>query len=60
MTAYYTAKKKLMADKRQDFKLSYEKLEVDFAYKELKQSFALQKEKWQSLYAYYTSSPVLA
>lgn len=58
MTAYYTAKKKLMSDKREDLKASYENLDVDFAYKELKQSFALQKEKWQSLYAYYTSPKI--
>lgn len=60
MAAYYSAKKKLMLDKGQDLKQSYEKLEVDFAYKELKQSFTLQKEKWQSLYAYYTASPIPA
>ncbi|WP_371195377.1 acyl-CoA desaturase [Glaciecola sp. SC05] len=60
MAAYYSAKKKLMLDKGQDLKQSYEKLEVDFAYKELKQSFNLQKEKWQSLYAYYTAAPVHA
>lgn len=59
MTAYYTAKKKLMADRKQNFKASYEKLEVDFAYEELKQSFALQREKWQSLYSYYMS-PAMA
>jgi stearoyl-CoA desaturase (delta-9 desaturase) len=59
MTAYYTAKKRTMADKGYDIKASYEKLEVDFKVKELKQSFALQKEKWQSLYALYTM-PVTA
>jgi stearoyl-CoA desaturase (delta-9 desaturase) len=55
MTAYYSIKKKLMADRRQYLKASYEKLELDFAYKELKQSFALQKQKWQSLHAFYMS-----
>jgi len=54
MSAYYSAKKKLMNDKRQNLKASYEKLEMDFAYKELKMSFNLQKEKWQSLYDHYT------
>ncbi len=57
MTAYYSAKKKLMSDKREHLIASYENLEVDFEFKELKQSFALQKEKWQSLYAFYTSAP---
>ncbi len=55
MTAYYSAKKKLMADKKQNLKESYERLDVDFEFKELKQSFALQKEKWKSLCAHYTS-----
>ena len=46
-----------MSDKREHLIASYENLEVDFEFKELKQSFALQKEKWQSLYAFYTSAP---
>jgi stearoyl-CoA desaturase (delta-9 desaturase) len=44
-----------MADKKQNLKESYERLDVDFEFKELKQSFALQKEKWKSLCAHYTS-----
>lgn len=59
MAAYYSAKKKLVVDKRAGFKASYEKLDVDFAYKELKQSFVLQKEKWQSLYSFYTSGTLV-
>jgi stearoyl-CoA desaturase (delta-9 desaturase) len=55
MTAYYTAKKRAVATKGQDLKASYEKLEFDFKVKELKQSFALQQEKWQSLYSLYTT-----
>jgi stearoyl-CoA desaturase (delta-9 desaturase) len=55
MTAYYTAKKRAMADKGNDLKASYEKLEVDFKVRELKQSFALQKEKWHRLYDMYTA-----
>jgi stearoyl-CoA desaturase (delta-9 desaturase) len=59
MTAYYTAKKRAVTNKGQDLKESYEKLEFDFKVKELKQSFALQKEKWHSLYAMYTQ-PLVA
>lgn len=53
MSAYYKAKKTIVALKKETLQASYEKLELDFTYKELKQSFALQKEKWQSLYSYY-------
>lgn len=53
MAAYYKAKKALVTMKKQKLQANYESLEIDFTYKELKQSFNLQKEKWQSLYAYY-------
>jgi stearoyl-CoA desaturase (delta-9 desaturase) len=46
MTDYYAAKKQLMAIKKQSLKRSYENLEVHYKYKELKQSLALQKQKW--------------
>ena len=46
-------RKAFMAMQKQSLQASYEKLELDFKYKELKQSFALQKEKWQTLYLYY-------
>jgi stearoyl-CoA desaturase (delta-9 desaturase) len=39
--------------KKETLQASYEKLELDFKYKEMKQSFILQKEKWQSLYSFY-------
>jgi len=35
-----------MAMKKQNFKRSYENLEVHYKYKELKQSLAIQKQKW--------------
>ncbi|MGQ8366566.1 acyl-CoA desaturase [Glaciecola sp. 1036] len=53
MSEYYAAKKKLMLAKKQALLASYEKLEIDFAYREIQQSFKLQKEKWQTLYSYY-------
>ena len=46
MTDYYAAKKQLMAIKKQNLKRSYENLEVHYRYKELKQSLAIQKQKW--------------
>ena len=49
MTDYYAAKKQLMAIKKQSLKRSYESLEVHYKYKELKQSLALQKQKWLQL-----------
>jgi stearoyl-CoA desaturase (delta-9 desaturase) len=49
MTDYYAAKKQLMTIKKQNLKRSYESLEVHYKYKELKQSLALQKQKWLQL-----------
>lgn len=46
----YAAKKQLMDAKRKNLLQSYEKLELDFKYKELKQSWAIQKEKWLKMY----------
>lgn len=53
MAEYYKTKKSLVTLKKEDLQASYEKLELDFKYKEIKQSFNLQKEKWQSLYSFY-------
>ncbi|WP_395341506.1 acyl-CoA desaturase [Ningiella sp. W23] len=60
MTAYYTAKKRLMREKHSNIKASYESLELDFKYRELKQAFALQKEKWHSIYSLYLEPQVAA
>jgi stearoyl-CoA desaturase (delta-9 desaturase) len=49
MTEYYATKKLLMDIKKASIKRSYEKLELDYKYKELKQSLALQKRKWMEL-----------
>jgi stearoyl-CoA desaturase (Delta-9 desaturase) len=46
MTDYYATKKHLMEMKKQDFKRSYDKLELHHRYKELKLGLALQREKW--------------
>lgn len=46
MAAYYSAKKQFMDLKRRKLKLDYENLDFDFRYKELKQNFILQKQKW--------------
>lgn len=53
MAEYYKTKKAVMAMQKQSLQANYEKLELDFKYKELKQSFNLQKQKWQQVYAYY-------
>ena len=53
MTDYYAAKKQLMAIKKQSLKRSYENLEVHYKYKELKQSLAIQKQKWLHLNQFY-------
>ena len=39
--------------KKETDQASYEKLELEVKYKEMQQSFILQKEKWQSLYSFY-------
>jgi stearoyl-CoA desaturase (delta-9 desaturase) len=49
MTEYYAAKKRLMNMKKHNLKRSYEKLEIHYQYKELKQLLALQKQKWLQL-----------
>lgn len=49
MTDYYTTKKRIMALRKKDLLKSVERLELDFKYKELKQSLLLQKEKWLKL-----------
>ena len=49
MGEYYAAKKQLMDLKKQKLMRSYAALELNYKYKELKQSFALQKQKWLEL-----------
>ena len=53
MSEYYKTKKTVVALKKETLQASYEKLELDYKYKEIKQSFMLQKEKWHSLYSHY-------
>lgn len=49
MGEYYAAKKQLMEMKKQKLMQNYTALELNYKYKELKQSFALQKQKWLEL-----------
>lgn len=49
MNDYYTAKKRIMALRKKHLLKSVERLELDFKYRELKQSLMLQKEKWLKL-----------
>ncbi|WP_218355148.1 acyl-CoA desaturase [Alteromonas lipotrueiana] len=49
MSDYYTAKKRLMKVRQKCIKRSVERIELDFNYKELKNSLALQREKWLKL-----------
>ena len=56
MTAYYSTKKRLVAIKKRHLRRSIEGLELDFKYKELKQAFAVQKEKWLTLHQLPLSS----
>jgi stearoyl-CoA desaturase (delta-9 desaturase) len=49
MTDYYAAKKLIMAIKKQSLQRSYENLDVHYKYKEIKQSLAIQKQKWLQL-----------
>ncbi|TPV56409.1 acyl-CoA desaturase [Aestuariibacter sp. GS-14] len=49
MTDYYTTKKRIMNLRKKHLIRSMERLELDFKYKELKQSLILQKEKWLKL-----------
>jgi len=49
MSDYYATKKRLMRVKHKSLKRSLEGLELRYKYKELKHSFAVQKEKWGQL-----------
>jgi stearoyl-CoA desaturase (delta-9 desaturase) len=42
-----------MALKKKNLQQSYERLELDFKYKELKNALKIQQEKWQSMYNFY-------
>ncbi|MDC8832329.1 acyl-CoA desaturase [Alteromonas gilva] len=49
MNDYYTTKKRIMTLRKAHLIRSIDRLELDFKYKELKQSLLLQKEKWLKL-----------
>ncbi|MFT2092357.1 fatty acid desaturase [Paraglaciecola sp. 2405UD69-4] len=49
MTEYYAAKKQLMEIKKQSLQRNYNNLEIHYKYKELKQTLAIQKQRWLQL-----------
>jgi len=53
MSEYYATKKRLMSLKKKNLQQTYENLELDFKYKELKHMLAIQQQKWQSMYQFY-------
>lgn len=53
MGEYYSTKKRLMNMKKKNLQATYERLELDFKYKELKQTLAVQKLKWRTMYSFY-------
>ena len=50
MAEMYATKKRLMEIRKHKLKRNYEKLELDFKYRELKYNLELQKQKWLQLY----------
>jgi stearoyl-CoA desaturase (delta-9 desaturase) len=50
MAEFYATKKRLVEIRKHNIQLSYERLELDFKYKELKYNLELQKQKWLTLY----------
>lgn len=50
MAEFYATKKRLIEVRKQNIKRSYERLELDFKYKELKYNLELQQQKWLTLY----------
>jgi stearoyl-CoA desaturase (delta-9 desaturase) len=53
MGEYYATKKRLVNMKKKNLQATYERLELDFKYKELKQTLAVQKLKWRTMYSFY-------
>ena len=53
MTEFYSAQKSLMDAKKANLLRSYEALELDFKYKEIKSALSLQKQKWSMLNQMY-------
>ncbi|GAC34924.1 acyl-CoA desaturase [Paraglaciecola polaris] len=50
MAEMYATKKRLMEIRKHKIKRNYEKLELDFKYRELKYNLELHKQKWLQLY----------
>ena len=60
MSDYYTTKKRMMNVRKKCLKRSFERLELDFKYKELQQAVELQKAKWLKLYSLTTRIDLIA
>jgi stearoyl-CoA desaturase (delta-9 desaturase) len=58
MAEYYSTKKRLVNMKKKNLKQTYERLELDFKYKELKHTLAVQKQKWRTMYSFYLEPQV--
>ncbi|GGD73019.1 fatty acid desaturase [Lacimicrobium alkaliphilum] len=54
MTAYYDIKKRLLEIKKRQVAAQYEKLDLDYKYRELKQAFALAKSRWLEMHKFET------
>ncbi|WP_100644491.1 fatty acid desaturase [Alteromonas facilis] len=50
ISEYYTTKKRLVAIKKRSLQRNLEALELTYKYKELKQTLAIQKEKWLTIH----------
>ncbi len=50
LTEFYATKKRLLEIKKKRLKRSYERLELDFKYRELKYNLALQRQKWLAVH----------
>jgi stearoyl-CoA desaturase (delta-9 desaturase) len=50
MSDFYTAKKRLMDSKKANLKRSYDALDLDFKYQEIKNALLIQQRKWSVLH----------
>lgn len=50
MTAYYEMKKHMLEIKKRQVAEQYEKLDLDYKYRELKQAFMLAKSRWMEMH----------
>ncbi|ALS98998.1 fatty acid desaturase [Lacimicrobium alkaliphilum] len=55
MTAYYDIKKRLLEIKKRQVAEQYEKLDLDYKYRELRQAFVLAKSRWIEMHKLQTN-----